>query len=158
VTTSYPGWAYFVLVAASALLLQAAWTDLREYKIRNELVLALVGLFVLYAFLAVRWIDLKWDLAFAALMFALLLITHTAGWMGGGDVKILGAAFLWTGLSGALPFAILLAVLSALHALVAKLGWVDSQKTEAGRRRIPFAPSVAGALIGVFILRALHFA
>ena len=156
-TTAYPGWAYFVLVAASGLLLQAAWTDLREYKIRNELVLALVGLFVLYALLAVPWVDLKWDLAFAALMFVCLLITYAAGWMGGGDVKILGVAFLWTGLSGALPFAILLAVFSALHALAAKLDWVNSQQTETGRRRIPFAPSVAGALIGVFILRALHF-
>jgi prepilin peptidase CpaA len=155
---AYPGWAYFVLVAASAVLLQAAWTDLREYKIRNELVLALVGLFVLYAFLAVRWIDLKWDLGFAALMFVGLLATYAAGWMGGGDVKILGVAFLWTGLSGALPFAVLLGVFSALHALAAKRGRVKSQQTETGRRRIPFAPSVAGALIGVFILRALHLA
>jgi hypothetical protein len=70
----------------------------------------------------------------------------------GGDVKILGVAFLWTGLSAALPFAILLLLFSALHSLVAKLGWVKSEQTETG----PFAPSVAGALIGVFMLRALH--
>src|SRR5882762_2177386 len=40
-----PAWGYFVLVITSALLLKAASTDLREYKIRNELILALAGLF-----------------------------------------------------------------------------------------------------------------
>jgi prepilin peptidase CpaA len=156
-TTSYPGWAYFVLVAASGLLTYAAWTDLRKYKIPNDLVLVLASLFILYAFLAVRGIDLKWDLAFAALMFVLLLVVYAAGWIGGGDVKILGVAFLWTGLSAALAFAILLTLFSGLHLLLARFGWANSQQTEAGRRQIPFAPSVAGALIGVFILRALHF-
>lgn len=151
-------WAYFVLVAASALLLQAAWTDLREYTIRNELVLALAGLFVLYAVLAGRWFDLKWDIAFAILMFCVLLAFYALGWMGGGDVKILAVAFLWTGLSGALTFAVLLAVFSGAHSLAAKLGWLESQVTASGHRRIPFAPSVAGALICTLILRSLQTA
>jgi prepilin peptidase CpaA len=151
-------WAYFVLVAASALLLQAAWTDLREYKIRNALVLALAGLFVLYAVLAGRWFDLKWDIAFAALMFVFLLAIYGLGWMGGGDVKILAVAFLWTGLSGALPFAVLLGLFSGAHGIAAKLGWAKSQVTAAGRRRIPFAPSVAAALICTFMLRTLQLA
>jgi len=153
-----PAWAYFVLVITSALLLRAAWTDLREYKIRNELILALAGLFVLYVLLTGRWADLKWDVAFAALMFVLLLVMYSLGGLGGGDVKILAVAFLWTGLSGALPFAILLALFSGAHGIAAKLGWVGSQITDAGRRRIPFAPSVAGALICTFMLKALKLA
>jgi prepilin peptidase CpaA len=151
-------WAYFVLVAASALLLVAARTDLREFKIRNELVLALVAMFVLYAVLFRSWSDLRWDLAFAALMFAVLLVAYVAGWMGGGDVKLLGVAFLWSGLSGALPFAILLLLFSAAHAIFAKFGLAPAQQTETGRHRIAFAPSIAGALIGVFLLRAVHLA
>jgi prepilin peptidase CpaA len=153
----YTGWAYSVLVATSGLLAYAAWTDLQEYKIRNDLVLALACLFILYAVLAVPWVDLKWDLAFAALMFVVLLLIYAAGWMGGGDVKILGVAFLWAGLSGALPFGFLLGIFSLLHSLAAKFDWVNSQQTKTGHRRIPFAPSVAGALVGVFILRALRF-
>src|SRR5258708_35497898 len=43
-----PAWSYFVLIVASALLLQAAWTDLREFKIRNEMILVLAGPFFLY--------------------------------------------------------------------------------------------------------------
>jgi prepilin peptidase CpaA len=150
-----PAWGYFVLVVASGLLFMAALTDLREYKIRNELILALAGLFVLYTIVAGHWADLKWDMAFAALMFMLMLAFYKFSWMGGGDVKILAVAFLWTGISGALPFAILLALFSALHTIFALLGWVKSQITESGRRRIPFAPSVAAALICTFMLRSL---
>ncbi len=153
-----PAWAYFVLVVTSALLLQAAWTDLREYKIRNELILALAGLFVLYAVLIGHWADLKWDVAFAALMSVVLLAFYSLGWMGGGDVKILAVAFLWTGLSGALPFAVLLALFSSAHSIAAKFGWVKSQVTASGHRRIPFAPSVGGALICTFVLRSLQLA
>jgi prepilin peptidase CpaA len=153
-----PAWGYFVLVATSALLLQAAWTDLREFKIRNELILALAGLYVLYAVLTGHWANLKWDLSFAALMFVVLLVIYKTYWMGGGDVKILAVAFLWTGISGALPFAILLALFSGTHSLAAKLGWVKSQVTDRGRQRIPLAPSVAAALICTFMLRALQLA
>lgn len=142
----------------SALLLRAAWTDLREYRIRNELILALAGLFVLYTVLTGHWAELKWDVVFAALMFVVLLALYSLGWMGGGDVKILAVAFLWIGLSGALPFAILLALFSSAHSLAAKVGWVKSQVTASGRRRIPFAPSVAGALICTFVLRSLQLA
>ena len=131
---------------------------MREFKIRNELILALAGLFVLYAVLTGHWADLKWDVAFAALMFVVLLVFYSLGGMGGGDVKILAVAFLWTGLSGALAFAILLAVFSGAHSIAAKLGWAKSQVTAAGRRRIPFAPSVAAALICTFMLRSLQLA
>jgi prepilin peptidase CpaA len=151
-------WGYFVLVAASALLLQAAWTDLNEYKIRNELILVLAALFVLYTVLTARWADLKWDVLFAALMFVVMLAFYSIGWLGGGDVKILTVAFLWTGSSGALPFAILLSFFSGVHALAARLGWVESRVTSSGRRGIPFAPSVAAALICTFMLRSLQLA
>jgi len=91
-------------------------------------------------------------------MFVILIVFYSLGWMGGGDVKILAIAFLWTGLSGALPFAILLALFSGAHGIAAKLGWVKSQVTAGGRRRIPFAPSVAAALICTFMLRSLQLA
>jgi prepilin peptidase CpaA len=122
------------------------------------LVLALAGLFVLYTVLNGHFADLRWNLAFAGLMFVVLIGLYGTGWMGGGDVKILAVAFLWTGLSGALAFAVLLALFSALHSFVAKWGWVKSQVTASGHRRIPFAPSVAAALIGTFMLRYLQLA
>jgi Flp pilus assembly protein protease CpaA len=147
---------YLGLVATTALLLRAAWTDYRACKFGNELMLALAGLFILYAFLASQSLDLKWDIGFALLMFVVLLASYALNWMGGWDVKLLTVAFLWTGLSAALAFAVLLAVFSALHALAARLGWANSQQTTSGGRRIPFAPSIAGALICTFMLRSLQ--
>jgi prepilin peptidase CpaA len=150
-----PAWGYFVLVITSALLFQAAWTDLREYKIRNELILALAGLFVLYTVLTGHWTNLKWDVPFALLMFVVMLGFYNLGWMGGGDVKILTVAFLCTGLSMALPFAVLLTLFCSAHAFSAKLGWMKSQD-DGYRRRIPYAPSVAAALICTFMLQSLQ--
>jgi prepilin peptidase CpaA len=114
------------------------------------------GLFLAYALVASEWSNLKWDLVFAAIMFFALLVFYALGWVGGGDVKILALAFLWVGFSGAPIFSILLAICSGAHAIAAKLGWVKSQLTDGGRRRIPFAPSVACAVIGTFFLQALQ--
>ena len=154
-TVSQSALSYLIVVAAGALALQAAWIDLREYKIRNGLVLGLASLFVAYAFVAGQWSDLRWDLIFATVMFLALLVFYSLGWLGGGDVKFLAVAFLWVGLSGAVIFSILLAFFSSVHALAAKLGWVESELTDGARRRIPFAPSIAAAMICVLALRLL---
>src|SRR5258708_26400497 len=90
-------------------------------------------------------------------MFVVLLAFHALNWLGGGDVKILAVAFLWTGLSAALPFAILLALFFSVHALAAKLCWGPSQTIGGGRRRIPSPPSVAAPLICIFLLRSFQF-
>jgi prepilin peptidase CpaA len=90
------------------------------------------------------------------LMFVVLLALYGTGWMGGGDAKILAVAFLWTGLAGAFPFAIFLALFSILHSFAAGRGWVRSHVNDRGYRRIPFAPSVAAALICTFMLRSLQ--
>ena len=67
--TVFPQASLWILVLTSATLFWVGLTDFREFKIRNELILALAGLFVLYAVLTGHWAQLKWDLAFAALMF-----------------------------------------------------------------------------------------
>jgi Flp pilus assembly protein protease CpaA len=53
--------------------------DLREYKIRNELILALAGLFAHYALLTRHWAELKRDVLFAALMFVVMLVFYGLG-------------------------------------------------------------------------------
>lgn len=151
-----PAWGFFVLGITSALLFRAALVDLREYKIRNGMILALIALFALHLIMTGRWADLQWDLPFAAVMFALVLALYGLGWMGGGDVKMLGVAFLWAGLSDAMPFAILLSLFCGVHGLAAKFNWVKGQESASGRRRIPLAPSVAAALICIFVLRSVQ--
>jgi hypothetical protein len=52
-------------------------------------------------------------------------------------------------------FAILLAVFVIIHLIVVKLGWTKVQELR-GSKRIPFAPSIAAALIVTFMSGCLE--
>ena len=58
---------HVVLVITAAVLFYVALTDLKHFKIRNEVILVLTGLFVVHAILSGRWVSAHWNLAFAAL-------------------------------------------------------------------------------------------
>src|SRR5947209_11249942 len=124
-----------VLVITAAVLLYAAIRDFRHYSISNLLVLALAGLFLLHAALSGRWVTLHENVIFALVMFAFLLLCYARGWMGGGDVKLLTVAFLWVGIHCALAFALLLLLFAGVHALAAKLKWVEARMAD-GRMKI----------------------
>ena len=144
---------YVVLVATGAVLFYAAFTDLRNFTISNNLIVALILLFVLYTAISGRWFELPWTIGFVALIFLVLLWFYTKGWMGGGDVKLLAVALLWAGIHCALAFAILLVIFSSLHtAAITLMGRRRRHVRSDGRPRIAFAPSVAAALIGIFML------
>ena len=115
----------------------------------------LAGLFIVHAFLSGRWVIAHWNLAFAALMFGAMLYFYGQNLMGGGDVKILTVGFLWVGFRCALPFAVLLAIFAGVHVVAAMFGWAQVQQV-GDRKRIPLAPSVAGALILCLILGCLQ--
>ena len=148
--------AHTVLVITAAVLLYAAWNDLRNYRIPNELVAVLVGLFVVHAVLSGRWIEMHWNIAFAFLMFLVMLVFYIRKTMGGGDLKLLTVGFLWAGYVCALPFTIFLLVFALIHAIIVKMGIVKA--IGADGRRVPFAPAIAAALIGIFMLGCLEHA
>jgi prepilin peptidase CpaA len=146
---------YFVLVITAATLFYVALTDLKEFKIGNELVLVLAGLYIIFSVLSGHWRTMYWNVGLAAIMFAFMVYYYGQNLMGGGDVKLLTVAFLWVGLDCAFIFAVFLLVFVAIHAGVAKLGWVKVQEVGT-HKRIPFAPSIAAALIGTFMLGCLR--
>jgi len=146
-----PTLSHVVLVITAGVLFYVALTDFKYFKIRNELVLVLAGLFILHALLSGRWVSAHWNLALAVLMLCLMLYFYAQNLMGGGDVKILTVGFLWIGLDCALVFAVLMMIFAIVNVVAAKFGWVKVQQT-GDRKRIPFAPSVAGALIVCFML------
>ena len=145
-----------VLVVTAAVLFYIAVADLKHYKIRNELILALIVLFFVHTLFSARWVNAAWSFGLAALVLIFLVYFYSRRWMGGGDVKILAAAFLWTGVDCALVFALLLLVFVSLHTIAAKLGWADLQVDRERRARIAFAPSVAAALIAIIMLGCLR--
>lgn len=149
--TSHPYASLWVLVLTSATLFWVALTDFRNFRIRNEAVLLLAGLYLLHAAASGRSASIPWNVGFAILMVAGMSYIYAVNKMGGGDIKLLAVAFLWTGPWSVLPFALLLLVFSAIHYLAAWLGWATAEESPMGMR-IPLAPSVAGALIGTFSL------
>jgi hypothetical protein len=52
-------------------------------------------------------------------------------------------------------FAILLTVFIVIHLIAVRLGWAEVQELR-GRKRIPFAPSIAAALIVTFMSGCLE--
>jgi prepilin peptidase CpaA len=149
--TSHLQASLWILLLTSATLFWVALTDFRNFKIRNEAVLVLAALYFLYAAVSGHWASLPWNVGFALLMLAGMTYMYAMNKMGGGDLKLLAVAFLWTGPWSVLPFALLLLVFAGLHYLAARLGWAAAEKSPAGLRS-PLAPSVAGALIGTFAL------
>ena len=140
---------YSVLVATAAILLWVAVNDFRSFKIPNNVILVLVALFCLYVPVSGRWAVLHWHVGFAAVMFLLLLVCYAQNWVGGGDVKLLTVAYLWTGPHCALVFSLLMLAFALLHIVLVHFEWVQAQRIE-GRNKVAFAPAIAGGLIGVF--------
>jgi prepilin peptidase CpaA len=144
-----------VLVITAGVLLYVALTDFKQFKIRNDMIIVLIGLFIIHACLSGRWVGAYWNLALATFMFAVTLFFYSFGWLGGGDVKILAVGFLWVGVACALIFAVLLSIFAMVHLAATKIGWAKVQQV-GDHNRIPFAPSVAAALIVCFMLGCLE--
>src|ERR1700729_4252194 len=149
--TVYPMISLWILVLTAATLFWVALTDLREFKVRNELVVILACLYVVYALFSGAWVSMQWNFAFALLMLAGGIYAYWLQHIGGGDLKLLTVAFLWTGPWFAAPFVILLLIFIGAYYVAAKFGFAVAKQTAAGLR-IPLAPSLAGALIGVLAL------
>jgi prepilin peptidase CpaA len=143
--------AYLIVAVAIATLIYAAVTDLRSFTIKNLLVLFLILLYLLHAAITWRWTQVPADLILAAVIFLIGLVFYAFGTLGGGDVKLLTVAFLWVGMRGALPLAALLAIFSLLFAVAGLAGWIKTRNV-GNRRRMAFAPAIAGALAGAFLL------
>ena len=131
--TVYPIVSLWILVITAGTLFWVALTDLREFKVRNELVVVLASLLFRLCPVLGGFGPMQWNLAFALLMLA----AGTCA-IGGGDLKLLTVAFLWTGPWLAAPFVILLLVFAIVYYAAAKLGFAAARPTSAGLR-IPLA-------------------
>jgi prepilin peptidase CpaA len=147
----YPALSLWILVLTAATLFWVALTDLREFKVRNEFVAILAGLYLLHALCSGAWVSMQWNIAFALLMLLAGTYAYSLQQIGGGDLKLLAVAFLWTGPWFAAPFVVLLLIFAGAYYVAARFGFAAAQQTAAGLR-IPLAPSLAGALIGALAL------
>jgi prepilin peptidase CpaA len=140
-----------IRIALAAILVYVVADDLRNFRIRNEAVAALFVLFLLRTALEGRYAEAWSHAIFAAIMFAAFLFAYARSLLGGGDVKLLGVAFLWLGLEDSFLFSPLLLGFTLLYALLAKLEAVPKRMVFA-RAKIPFGPCIGAAWIVTLIL------
>ena len=84
-----------------------------------------------------------------------MLYYYSMKLMGGGDLKLLTVAFLWVGPFCSLPFALFLLLFAGVHVLAVKFKLLEGQIVD-GRTKLAFAPSIAAALISVFMAGCLQ--
>ncbi len=145
---------FYIEAAAVAVLVYVGVSDFRIYKIRNDVLLLLLVLYVLLAIVDRSQFEVLTNIILAVLLFAVLVWFYARGGIGGGDVKLLTVAALWVGSHCALLFSALLLLFVGTHVFAAWMGWAET-KAISHRLAIPYAPSVAAALIGVILLGCL---
>ena len=144
--------AFLILAGKVLTLLHVVVEDLRRFRISNRSVLILLGLFALWSLLQWNGQAFLGHVLFGAVMFGLLLLMYRFRMMGGGDVKLLGVAFLWLGAQASAVFTVAMAASTLLYVITAKLGLLPARPSDKGYR-IPFGPSIATAwIITVFVV------
>ena len=140
---------YSVLVATAAILFWIAATDLRSFKIPNNIILVLVALFCLYMLVSGRWAVLHWHARFRGghVPRCCWLAMRKTGWAAATS-SYLTVAFLWTGPHCALGFSLIMLAFALLHTLVcqARDGFKRSALMDASK--LPLHPPSQAGLSG----------
>lgn len=110
---------YMVLATFSALMIYAAYSDLKSYTLPNFISLLLVGGFaVIMLIIQPPFSAIGWHIGVGAILFIVGFLMFATGLFGGGDVKVIAALGLWLGPVNALPFLMLMAVFGGALAIV----------------------------------------
>jgi prepilin peptidase CpaA len=106
-------WILFV-----AIMFASAIVDVATYRIPNELVLALVALFLVAAL--IHWPEVAWlgHLGSLCLIMGAGIFLYAFGQMGAGDVKLLSAVSLWSSIYSLVPLLLWVSVCASAGMLV----------------------------------------
>ncbi len=127
---------YGLLIGLAIALIFAAFSDIRERKIANWLNIAIAAgapVFWLASGMAF-WPDMVIQLGLAFVVFWAFAGLFALGWLGGGDVKLLGALALWLTPMDFLNLLLVMAFVGGAMAVIFVF------------RRIIFKPKTQGTL------------
>ncbi|MEG3087274.1 A24 family peptidase [Sphingomonas sp. PB4P5] len=149
------GWGNPILLllgVLALLLVSAGIEDLRRREIANwkNIAIAVLAPVWWWANGLQPWPDMALQIASALIVFGLFCIAFARGWMGGGDVKMIGALALWCIAVGALAW--LLIVMSLVGGLLTIVLMID-------RKRLPSDAEIEvpyGVAIAVAAFFAIH--
>jgi prepilin peptidase CpaA len=141
------GWGFLPFALCGALvliLLMAGIEDARTREIANwkNAAIALLAPAWWWAH-AYGWSDILWQVGIAIGVFALFAAAFHFGWMGGGDVKMIGALALW--LPGQALF-FMLVVMSIIGGVLTLIMMFDHWRRKApGAIETPYGVAIAMA-------------
>jgi prepilin peptidase CpaA len=145
-----------LLGALALLLLIAAGTDLRARIIPNLLNAAIALLAPAYWWASgmALWPDAAVQLGLGALVFALFALAFWRGWMGGGDVKLLGALALWLPLAAIVRMLFVMSLVGGLITLVVML--LHKWRPRPAAPEVPYGVAIAAAGLWAIAERYLN--
>ncbi|MEP1444111.1 MAG: prepilin peptidase [Hyphomicrobiales bacterium] len=109
---------YLVLASFSALMIYAAYSDLKAYTLPNFISLLLMAGFVIVMLVLQPPLSaIGWHIGVGAILFVIGFLMFATGLFGGGDVKVIAALGLWLGPVNVLPFLTLMAIFGGVLAL-----------------------------------------
>lgn len=157
------------LCVVIAILLFAAFNDIKHRRIPNILSLLLVVLYCIYAISgyfmdSTHDVDILDGLMVGGLLLALGLILFAVGAVGGGDVKLLAAVSLFAGTPYIAPLLILTALSGGLVAsviwIVSKMHPKQNKVDGANRHSVPYgvAITVSGIWLCIQLIKVGGFA
>ena len=111
---------YGLLIGLAIALLIAALSDIRERRIANWLNLAIAAGAPMFWFASGMeiWPDMVIQLGLAFVVFWAFAGLFALGWLGGGDVKLLGAVALWLTPMSFLNLLLVMAIVGGVMAAV----------------------------------------
>lgn len=133
------------------LLVSAGIQDARTREIANwkNAAIALLAPFWWWVHGLQLWPDIAVQVGVAAIIFGLFCMAFARGWMGGGDVKMIGALALWFPFGS---FAWLLIVMSLIGGVLTVILMVEQKiLKKQGNLEIPYG--VAIAIAALFAMR-----
>jgi len=138
----------------SLLLVWAGIEDARTREIANwkNIAIALLAPLWWWANDMALWPDMALQLGVAAVVFGLFCGVFAFGWMGGGDVKMIGALALW------FPLHLLvwmLMVMSVAGGVLTIIMLLDRARDRTRQIEVPYGVAIAFAAL--LALRELHF-
>jgi len=109
---------YIVLASFSALMVYAAYSDLKSYTLPNFISLILVAGFALIMLILQPPLSaIGWHIGVGAILFIIGFLMFATGLFGGGDVKVIAALGLWLGPLNVLSFLTLMTIFGGVLAL-----------------------------------------
>ncbi|HEX8400283.1 MAG TPA: prepilin peptidase [Allosphingosinicella sp.] len=140
----------------AAMLIVAAFGDLRSRRIPNKLNLAIAALAVPFWVLSgyAFWPDMAVQLALGAGVFLVFAMLFHFGQMGGGDVKLLAALALWLPLASLIKLAVIMSLAGGVLTLVMLIRHRAAKSGET--LEVPYGVAIAFAGIWLIGERFLY--